>query len=56
VVDSDYNLLPSRHVSANANDVALPLEEAARLLREADAARAKADAEVWKVLAELGIR
>jgi type I restriction enzyme M protein len=51
---NDYNLSPSRYVEGVAADEVLPLDEAVRLLREADAERAMADNELWKVLAELG--
>ncbi|MEA2634310.1 MAG: type restriction enzyme protein [Chloroflexota bacterium] len=55
VARNDYNLSPSRYVPGAAMDAAVPLEEAVRLLREAEAERAKADEELWKVLAELGV-
>jgi type I restriction enzyme M protein len=55
VAANDYNLSPSRYASAASDEGALPLEEAVRLLREAEAERAKADEELWNVLAELGV-
>jgi type I restriction enzyme M protein len=55
VAAADYNLSPSRYVAAAARDDVLPLEEGVRLLKEAEAERAKADEELWKVLAELGV-
>jgi type I restriction enzyme M protein len=55
-VKNDYNLSPSRYVSNAVVDGALPLEEAARLLHEAEGARDEAKAELWKVLAELGVQ
>ena len=55
VAKNDYNLSPSRYVAgAAANDV-LPLEEAVRLLKDAEAERARADEALWRVLAELGV-
>ena len=55
VAANDYNLSPSRYVAASAVDGALPLEEAARLLREANQAREAADRELWQVLADMGV-
>lgn len=55
IASNDYNLSPSRYVAGAAADTVLPLDEAAKLLREADAERAKADEELWRVLKELGI-
>jgi type I restriction enzyme M protein len=52
---SDYNLSPSRFVSANDEEPVLPLEEAVVLLAEAEEERAAADAELDKVLALLGL-
>jgi type I restriction enzyme M protein len=54
VATNDYNLSPSRYVAGAAASDVLPLDEAVKLLREAEAERAAADAELWKVLAELG--
>jgi type I restriction enzyme M protein len=55
VATHDYNLAPSRYVTAVATNDVLSLEQAAKLLREAEAARTKADADLWTILAELGI-
>lgn len=55
VVSNDYNLSPSRYVAGTAASDVLPLDEAVKLLREAEVERAAADAELWKVLSELGI-
>ncbi len=51
---NDYNLSPSRYVSANGGEQALPLEEALVLLAEAEEERADVDKELDKVLAKLG--
>jgi type I restriction enzyme M protein len=56
LVKNDYNLLPSRYVRSIATNSVLSLEEAARLLREAEVERAQAEQELWNVLAELGVR
>jgi type I restriction enzyme M protein len=55
VASNDYNVSPSRYVPGAAVDDVLPLEEAVRLLREADAERAIAGEELHKVLVELGV-
>ena len=55
IVSNDYNLSPSRYVAGPATDQVLPLDEAVKLLRDAEAERAKADAELWKLLRELGL-
>jgi type I restriction enzyme M protein len=55
IASNDYNLSPGRYVAGAAGDEVLPLEEAVNLLREAQGESARADAELWKVLAELGI-
>ncbi len=52
---NDYNLSPSRYVLQNGGDDVLPLEDAVVLLREAEEARAEADAELRRVLAKLGL-
>jgi type I restriction enzyme M protein len=52
---SDYNLSPSRFVSANDEEPVLPLEEAVVLLREAEEERQTTDSQLWRVLNELGI-
>lgn len=54
VVTNDYNLSPARYVAGPAADDGLSLEEAVRLLREADAQQRDADEELWRVLGELG--
>ncbi len=51
---NDYNLSPSRYVSANDGEPPLPLEEALVLLAEAEEERAEVDAELDKVLGALG--
>jgi type I restriction enzyme M protein len=51
---NDYNLSPSRYVSANDGEPPLPLEEALVLLAEAEEERAEVDAELDKVLSGLG--
>ncbi|MBN1887293.1 MAG: N-6 DNA methylase [Thermoflexales bacterium] len=51
---NDYNLSPSRYVSANGGEPPLPLEEALVLLAEAEEERAEVDAELDKVLSSLG--
>jgi type I restriction enzyme M protein len=52
---NDYNVSPSRYVAGRTEDGGLPLEEAVRLLREAETARTKADEDLWSALAELGV-
>ncbi|MBP8972299.1 MAG: SAM-dependent DNA methyltransferase [Anaerolineae bacterium] len=54
VTHNDYNLSPSRYVSSNDAEPPLPLEEAVVRLREAEEARAEADAKLDAVLAALG--
>ena len=56
VTRNDYNLSPSRYVSSNNVEPPLPLEEAIVRLREAEDARAEADARLDKVLAALGFQ
>ncbi len=55
VADNDYNLSPSRYVRPPSPNDVPTLEEAVRLLHEAEAARGHADAELRKVLAILRI-
>jgi type I restriction enzyme M protein len=55
VAKNDYNLLPSRYVAAAAAGDVLSLEDAVNLLRKAELERARADEELWTVLAELNI-
>ncbi len=52
---NDFNLSPSRYVATGAEQEVLPLEEALVLLQEAEEERAAADAELVKVLKELGL-
>ena len=54
VTRNDYNLSPSRYVSTDEQEPALPLEEALVLLAEAEEARQEADAELDTVLTTLG--
>lgn len=54
VTRNDYNLSPSRYVSSNDVEPPLPLEEAVVRLREAEEARAEADAKLDAVMARLG--
>ncbi len=54
VTRNDYNLSPSRYVSVEEQEPALPPEEALLLLAEAEEARREADAELDAVLAALG--
>ena len=55
IAANDYNLSPGRYVTGAPADAALPMHEATKLLREAEAERERVDAELWKVLSELGI-
>jgi type I restriction enzyme M protein len=50
---SDYNLSPSRYVSASDEEPVLPLEEAVVLLQEAEEERSVADRELSNVLEQL---
>lgn len=52
---NDYNLSPSRYVSTNDEEPALPLEEAMVLLEEAEEERGEADKELREVLNQLGL-
>jgi type I restriction enzyme M protein len=54
VAGNDFNLSPSRYVAGAAVEAGLSLEEAVGHLKDAEAARASAGAELWKVLGELG--
>jgi len=54
VARNDYNLSPSRYVASNDHEPPMPLEEAVVLLAQAEEERALADAELDKVLKELG--
>lgn len=53
---NDYNLSPSRYVSANGGEQPLPLEEALVLLAEAEEERGDVDKALDKTLAELGFK
>lgn len=55
VLANDCNLSPSRYVEGTETDTALPLEDAVRILRHAEARRSIARDELWKVLVELGV-
>ena len=55
MASNDYNLSPSRYVAGATAADGLPLDEAVKLLREAEAKRAAADSQLWTVLSELGI-
>jgi type I restriction enzyme M protein len=55
VAGNDYNLSPGRYVANLSTGSATTLEEAVAQLKEAEAERAAADSELWKVLAELGV-
>lgn len=52
---NDYSLSPSRYVSPTGHESELPLEDAIVLLRGAEAELAEADAELERVLAQLGL-
>lgn len=55
IAANDYNLSPSRYVAGAEADDVLPLDEAVKRLRTAQSERSKAESDLWKVLAELGI-
>ena len=55
IASNDFNLSPSRYVAGAVAGEVLPLDEAVKLLREAEAKRAEADRQLWVVLKELGI-
>lgn len=55
LASNDFNLSPMRYVAGVASEEVLPLADAVTLLREAEAEREAANAELWKVLAELEI-
>lgn len=54
VAANDFNVAPGRYVVAKGAESVLPLDEAVRLLKEAETGRAQADARLWQVLAGLG--
>lgn len=51
---NDYNLSPSRYVTASGKEEVLPLEEAVVLLQEAEKERTEADRQLDEVLKMLG--
>ncbi len=55
VVGNDYNLSPNRYVSTDEAEEVLPLEDAVVLLKEAEEERARADEQLTRVLARLGV-
>ena len=55
LVANDYNLSPSKYAAARAEEASLSLEEAVRLLHDAETERGQAIEEVWRVLAEMGV-
>lgn len=52
---NDFNLSPSRYVAVDEAEDALAVEDAVVLLAEAEEERSEADAELARVLAELGL-
>lgn len=56
VAAKDYNLAPSRYVTGAAAETSLSLDDAVKRLREAESERQLADAELWRLLAELGLK
>ncbi len=52
---NDYNLSPSRYVSSNEEEKILELEDAVKLMKEAEEERKKADERMKKILAEMGV-
>ena len=54
-VRNDYNLSPSRYVSGNHKEEALPLDEAVVLLAEAEEERQIVDSELKGILSKLGL-
>lgn len=55
VIHNDYNLSPSLYIAAAAADDVLPLADAVELVRRAQSEQESANAEMWRVLAELGL-
>ena len=55
-VSNDYNLSPSRYVEVDGGEVALPLEDAVVLLKEAEEQRTTADEQLNRVFDSLGLR
>ncbi len=54
-VKNDYNLSPSRYVSTAEEENILELEDAARLLKEAEEERKRADEKMLNILGALGL-
>jgi len=55
VAKNDYNLSPSRYVSADSEEEVLPLEEAVVLLQEAEEERNEADGKLKEILDMMGL-
>jgi type I restriction enzyme M protein len=55
IADNDYNLSPSRYISAQADAPAIELEDALSSLKAAEAERAAADRDLQAVIKELGL-
>jgi len=55
VAKNDYNLSPSRYVSADSEEEVLPLEEAVVLLQEAEEERNEADGKLKEILEKMGL-
>jgi type I restriction enzyme M protein len=55
VATNDYNLSPSRYVATATTDDAIPLNEAVRGLRQAEAVHTEATQALWAVLAEVDV-
>lgn len=55
VVKNDYSLIPSRYVLQKGSEDTLPLEDAVRLLRNAEEERLVADTKLNEVLKKLGL-
>lgn len=55
VAKNDYNLSPSRYVSADSEEEVLPLEEAVVLLQEAEEGRKEADKKLNEILEKMGL-
>ncbi len=55
-VKNDYNLSPSRYVSTAEEENILELEEAAKLLKEAEEERKREDEKMMEILKEMGVQ
>jgi type I restriction enzyme M protein len=55
IAANDYNLSPNRYIEASNSGEIHSLSEAAQALKAAQLAQHAADAELWQVLAELGV-